>query len=73
MQEFIHFATIADLLRFFGTGPHQHLLVAVLDFSQVPQQQNVKLSADFYSIMFKTYPSNQIRHGRNPLIVRTST
>ncbi|WP_420154590.1 helix-turn-helix domain-containing protein [Siphonobacter sp.] len=69
MQEFIHFATIADLLRFFGTGPHQHPLVAVLDFSQVqqPPQHTVKLSADFYSIMFKTYPSNHIRYGRKPI------
>lgn len=66
-SEFIHLKTISDMLKLFGLGNNiQHPLVAVIDFSKVDEQidNEMKISADYYSLMFKNYPSNKMKYGR---------
>lgn len=67
MSVFIHLQTISDLYRFFNLGTHiQHPLVAVLDFSKVNEHivDETKVSADFYSLIFKKYNRNNVKYGR---------
>jgi len=67
MSEFIHLQTISDLFKLFGLGNNiQHPLVAVIDFSRVKEHisDETKISAYFYSIMFKNYRKNNIKYGR---------
>ena len=46
-----------------------HPLVAVFDFSKVDQfnEDEVRISADFYSMIFKNYCANTIKYGRQSL------
>jgi AraC-like DNA-binding protein len=70
MSEFIHLATIADLFKLFRLGNNlQHPLVAVVDFSKVDEHiyDGAKISADFYTVMFKNYSRNNIKYGRKPI------
>src|SRR3978361_1196962 len=73
MSEFIHLQTISDLFQFFRLGrlgnTIQHPLIAVVDFSQVREYINdeTRISADFYSIMFKDYSKNNIKYGRKTI------
>jgi AraC-like DNA-binding protein len=67
MSVFIHLQTISDLYRFFNLDTHiQHPLVAVLDFSKVNEHivDETKVSADFYSLIFKNYNRNNVKYGR---------
>jgi len=67
MSAFIHLQTISDLFQLFQLGHNtQHPLVAVVDFSKVNEHisDDTKISADFYSIMFKNYSKNNIKYGR---------
>lgn len=67
MSVFIHLQTIGDLYRFFNMDSHiQHPLVGVLDFSKVNEHivEETKVSADFYSLIFKTYNRNNVKYGR---------
>lgn len=69
MATFIHLHTIAELYRLFQPHDHlQHPLIGVVDFSRTNphMEDGVKISADFYSIMFKHHPQNNIRYGRKP-------
>jgi AraC-like DNA-binding protein len=47
-------------------GNTQHPLIAVVDFSKADEhmEEEIKVSADFYSIMFKNYAKNNVRYGR---------
>lgn len=70
MSEFVHLQTISDLFRLFRLGDNiQHPLVAVVDFSKANEHINdvIKVSADFYSIMFKNYSKNNIQYGRKTI------
>jgi AraC-like DNA-binding protein len=70
MSEFIHLQTITDLFKMFHLDDNiQHPLIAVVDFSNVDVHisDEIKISADFYSIMFKNYSKNNIRYGRKPM------
>ena len=67
MSEFIHLKTISDLFSLFKLDNNiQHPLVAVVDFSKVNEHMydGLKISADFYTIMFKNYSKNNIKYGR---------
>lgn len=67
MSEFIHLHTISEMFSLFGLrNDIHHPLVGVVDFSKVNQQieNDMKLSADYYCIMFKNYPSNKFKYGR---------
>jgi AraC-like DNA-binding protein len=67
MSKFIHMRTIADLFQFFRLEQAvQHPLVAVIDFSQVREEitEDTRLSADFYTLIFKNYNRNNIKYGR---------
>lgn len=67
MSVFIHLQTISDLFPFFKLEhPVQHPLIAIVDFSKVRDHVNeeVKVSADFYSLIFKNYNRNNVKYGR---------
>jgi len=67
MSKIIHLQTIPEIFLLFGLGKDlHHPLVGVVDFSKVNQQVDceIKMSADYYSIMFKNYPDNKIKYGR---------
>ncbi|WCT12071.1 helix-turn-helix domain-containing protein [Mucilaginibacter jinjuensis] len=67
MSTFIHMRTIPDLFRFFKLDqPVLHPLIAVVDFSQVKEEitEDTKVSADFYTLIFKNYNRNNIKYGR---------
>lgn len=67
MSTFIHLQTIPDLFGFFRLGQSvRHPLIAIVDFSKVQEEINdvTKISADFYSLIFKNYNRNNVRYGR---------
>jgi len=64
---FINLQTIPDLFKFFRLDqPILHPLVAVVDFSQVNEHINeeTRISADFYALIFKNYNRNNVKYGR---------
>ncbi len=67
MNTIVHLKSIADLGEFAQFKP-KHPLVAVVDFSRFDEQLDgeVRISADFYSVMFKNYCANNLRYGRRP-------
>ena len=69
MKELIHLQTITDLHKLFNLGNCYHPLVTVLDFSKFTEQveQNLKITTDFYSIMFKNYCKSHIKYERKIL------
>lgn len=67
MSKFIHMRTIPDLFQFFKLEqPVLHPLVAVVDFSRVREEiiGDTRVSADFYTLIFKNYNRNNIKYGR---------
>jgi len=59
--------TIPDLFQFFKLEqPVKHPLIAVVDFSKVQEEitEDTKVSADFYTLIFKNYNRNNIKYGR---------
>ena len=69
MSKFIYLKTISELFKLFGLGNNiAHPLVAVVDFAKVSGHvsNGVKISAEFYSVMFKNSSNNNIRYGRTP-------
>jgi len=67
MNKIVHFQTISEVFKLFGLQTQiRHPLVGLVDFSQVNQQIDcdIKMSADYYTIMFKNYPENKIKYGR---------
>ncbi|MEZ4830037.1 MAG: helix-turn-helix transcriptional regulator [Bacteroidia bacterium] len=60
--------SISDINHFVQCTT-KHPLVAVFDFSKVDQykEDEVRISADFYSIISKNYCSHTIRYGRQSL------
>jgi AraC-like DNA-binding protein len=57
--------SISEISKFVK-GVTKHPLVAVIDFSKVDEyiQEDIRISCDFYSVMFKNYCANKIRYGR---------
>jgi hypothetical protein len=69
MSKFIYLQTISELFKLFGLANNiHHPLVAVVDFAKVNGHvsNGVKISGEFYSVMFKNYSNNNIRYGRLP-------
>ena len=65
MKPIIHLKAISDLNNFVQIKT-LHPLVAVVDFSKVDEyiEDGTRISADFYTIMFKNYCANHLRYGR---------
>ena len=65
MKPIIHLKAIPDLNNFVQIKT-LHPLVAVVDFSKVDEyiEDGTRISADFYTIMFKNYCANHLRYGR---------
>lgn len=67
MSTFIHLDTISDLFKFFRLEDNVlHPLVAVVDFSKANHdvQGEIKISTDFYSLIFKNYNKFNVMYGR---------
>ena len=67
MSKFIHLQTISEMFELFGLNDqNRHPLIGLVDFSKVNQhlECELKISADYYSMMFKNYPDNRIKYGR---------
>ncbi len=62
MKPIIHLKSISQINKFVQCNT-KHPLVSVVDFSKAAEQveENIRISADFYSIMFKNYCTNQIK------------
>jgi len=70
MSTFLHLHTIADLFELFHLShPIQHPLITVVDFSKVNGHisEETKISADYYSMMFKNTKNNNINYGRKAI------
>lgn len=65
MKPIINLKNISDINNFVQIKT-LHPLVAVVDFSKVDEhiENGTRISADFYSIMFKNYCANHLRYGR---------
>lgn len=65
MKPIIQIKSIAEINRFVQ-GVTKHPLVAVIDFSKVDEdiEEDIRISCDFYSVMFKNYCANKMRYGR---------
>lgn len=65
MKDIIQLRNISDINNFVRCKTN-HPLVAVVDFSKADEyiEDGTRISADFYSIMFKNYCANKLRYGR---------
>ncbi len=65
MKPIIHLRSIADLNHLVQSKTY-HPLVAVIDFSKTDEymEEGTRISANFYTIMFKNYCTNKLRYGR---------
>lgn len=65
MKPIIQIKSISEINRFVQ-GVTKHPLVAVIDFSKVDEyiEEDIRISCDFYSVMFKNYCANKMRYGR---------
>lgn len=68
MSEIIHLKSITELNRIIQVET-LHPLVAVVDFTKTDDAvaHGTRLSADFYTVMFKNYCLNKLRYGRQPI------
>jgi AraC-like DNA-binding protein len=68
MSKIIHIETISELSKILGLPHVKHPLATVVDFSKYDDKftSGVKLSAGFYSIMFKNFCGNKIKYGQKP-------
>lgn len=68
MKPIIHLKSITDINN-FSQCTTKNPLVAVFDFSKADEfnEGDVRISADFYSMIFKNYCANTIRYGRQSL------
>lgn len=65
MKPIIQLKSISEINNFVKSTTN-HPLVAVVDFSKADEylESGTRLSADFYSVMFKNYCANHLRYGR---------
>jgi AraC-like DNA-binding protein len=68
MKPIIHLNSISEINRFVQIRT-QHPLVSVIDFSTADEyfEEGTRISADFYTIMFKNYCVNHLKYGRQPI------
>lgn len=65
MKPIIQIKNISEINNYVK-GVTKHPLVAVVDFSKVDEliEEDVRITCDFYCIMFKNYCANSMRYGR---------
>lgn len=65
MKPIIKLQNISDINSFVKCKT-SHPLIAVVDFSKADEyiESGTRISADYYSIMFKNYCANKLRYGR---------
>lgn len=65
MKAIVHLKSISEINAFVKCET-KHPLVAVVDFTKVEEyiEEGTRISADFYSVMFKNYCANSVRYGR---------
>ncbi len=65
MKPIINIQSISDI-NHFVRHKTKHPLVTVIDFSKTDEamEEGIRVSCDFYSIMFKNYCANHMRYGR---------
>jgi len=68
VKPIIHLSDISEINRFVKSST-RHPLVSIVDFSKADEyiEEGTRISADFYSIMFKNYCTNQLKYGRQSL------
>ncbi len=68
MKPIIQLRQISDLNQFVQSKT-KHPLVSVVDFSKVDDylEEGTRISADFYTLMFKNYCANHFKYGRQSL------
>ena len=68
MKHIIQLHSISEINQFVQCET-KHPLVAVVDFGKAEEYipEGTRITADFYSIMFKNYCANTIRYGRQTL------
>ncbi len=68
MKPITHLKSISDINRFVQSTT-KHPLVSVVDFGKVDEylEEGTRISADFYSMMFKNYCTNHLKYGRQSL------
>jgi AraC-like DNA-binding protein len=67
MRSKFHLQTISEIFELFGLSDDlHHPLVGVVDFGKVNCKidDDLQISADYYSIMLKNYPVDKFRYGR---------
>ncbi|WP_114821586.1 helix-turn-helix domain-containing protein [Chryseobacterium sp. KLBC 52] len=65
MKPIINIQSISDINNFVQHKT-RHPLVTVIDFGKMDDQmeEGIRISCDFYSVMFKNYCANNMRYGR---------
>lgn len=65
MKPVINIKNISDINNFVQHKT-KHPLVTVIDFSNMeePMEEGLRISCDFYSIMFKNFCANKMKYGR---------
>jgi AraC-like DNA-binding protein len=65
MKPIINIQSISDINNFVQHKT-KHPLVTVIDFSKMDEamEEGIRISCDFYSIMFKNYCANNMKYGR---------
>ncbi len=68
MKSIIHLKHISEINQFVQSKT-KHPLVSVVDFSKVDEylEKDMRISSDFYVVMFKNYCSNHLKYGRQSL------
>jgi AraC-like DNA-binding protein len=68
MKPIIQLHSISEINHFVQSTTN-HPLVAVVDFSKADEyiEEGTRITADFYSIMFKNYCANKLRYGRQSI------
>lgn len=68
MKPIIHLKSITEINRFVQSTT-RHPLVSIVDFSKADEylEEGTRISADFYTIMFKNYCANHLKYGRQSL------
>ena len=68
MKAITHLKSISDLNRFIQIKT-KHPLVSVVDLSKVEEylEEGARVSAAFYTIMFKNYCTNHLKYGRQSI------
>lgn len=66
MKPILQLKSISDIEQLIPGWKPNHPLVATIDFTQVDEYmpEDTRVSADFYTLMFKNYCSNRIKYGR---------